>query len=1140
MSKKVISIALILIMILELQAVVSLAQDSSADDGITENNGKYNFLSVLVSYFGDAPEKKEFMLCDDYVYADIRELSNRLGLVYEVSDEYMNSKKNNGQNNYIDEFKKGYTESFSDADPSSLEIRIRKQSSSLVFYFRPGSQNAFAYSMYFGKYCYDMGGPIIVNNGKIWVPLASFLYLVDSYCFTDEEKLNIGHSALTVIDILHRVGLEDYHFDIVDQFGEKKWIFWLKSQYNDYYKRVKNLIGGGFTFDFEKIKRTMTYDDIADVLSLQLYTANTSEIESLQNENKDIGLLSDAITALSDSVAGLSEAIATEAAFDAETSMSYFNSMLDNNYFCTIEDIQRAGKEASQAVQRSSHASAYNSIMSTTGNAITVVASLLSTYLTYITYIHEINEANKDYIPAVQKYIDYYSNSSVRGLNKDLMKLIRKRGDLYQNTENIFDNDELFSATASALATNTIKMETGMALAPVLPTVIATGLIATLGWDVSEGIVNHVSGGTFDHLDSAENTYYAMQLESDAEKILNLYKYSIIHENAYDFDTYRYLEWVRLKSYCIAREDAIQYSQRMLKKHPNEIGGIISEWKSEESVLNSLMSVLISGTHEGLTPEKIKHASEETDAMNIKLGEQVKQLTNIPNNAIDNMTPVVNAQISFFRFENKNTFYKTTCSTDSSFWGTLFAFCNSNIMPGNSAGIVLSQEGSIVIDRSGVIDLGYALFDDFDGNIPNTKFDEYSSIRYEEDEDIYKVWPASMHDYIYKGKSEPVYNDDGTITITYLYEESFWGNREGPETFAYDITFRLNDHVNKSSDNPYYYTIIGVEKLSETKKSEIKKSQIDIADYLTKPDDLVALLGMEKSVAESYKGFHGVEIELTEYSDNGRSLKICDNRSMFTNSGDPDIVVFGVEIGEDYSDVYDQLSEHGWVYDQEGSMTESGEKMYAFVNSIDGMSYILSIWFRGGICERWNIFNYYQEYTKADEEKLKKWFGIPSGISISDYSKNFPNYWDATNRWTVYTTIFLDDGEDCGAEVDPITYEPLRTISDYNGDHIQIGQEEDEQSQVEDEYILPDSNKRLLTEQDIDELDSEMLMLARNEIYARHGRLFKDESIQSYFNTKSWYKGVIPPDEFRQETLSEIEQTNAEFILKYENDKKGN
>lgn len=84
------------------------------------------------------------------------------------------------------------------------------------------------------------------------------------------------------------------------------------------------------------------------------------------------------------------------------------------------------------------------------------------------------------------------------------------------------------------------------------------------------------------------------------------------------------------------------------------------------------------------------------------------------------------------------------------------------------------------------------------------------------------------------------------------------------------------------------------------------------------------------------------------------------------------------------------------------------------------------------------------------------------------------------------------------------------------------------------EYILPESASRLLTEADLANLTQEDLRIARNEIYARHGRKFLDEGLQEYFNGKSWYNGTIEPDDFKEDMLSEIERTNKDTIVNYE------
>ncbi len=85
-----------------------------------------------------------------------------------------------------------------------------------------------------------------------------------------------------------------------------------------------------------------------------------------------------------------------------------------------------------------------------------------------------------------------------------------------------------------------------------------------------------------------------------------------------------------------------------------------------------------------------------------------------------------------------------------------------------------------------------------------------------------------------------------------------------------------------------------------------------------------------------------------------------------------------------------------------------------------------------------------------------------------------------------------------------------------------------------EDYILPESNKRLLTEEDLEGLSSEQLRLARNEIFARHGRIFGSSDLQEYFESKPWYKGTADSEEFQDSSLSEIESKNVEFILAHE------
>ncbi|MGO5164537.1 MULTISPECIES: YARHG domain-containing protein [unclassified Candidatus Paralachnospira] len=87
---------------------------------------------------------------------------------------------------------------------------------------------------------------------------------------------------------------------------------------------------------------------------------------------------------------------------------------------------------------------------------------------------------------------------------------------------------------------------------------------------------------------------------------------------------------------------------------------------------------------------------------------------------------------------------------------------------------------------------------------------------------------------------------------------------------------------------------------------------------------------------------------------------------------------------------------------------------------------------------------------------------------------------------------------------------------------------------AEQEYILPDSNTAYLTEADLAGLTKEELRLARNELYARHGRKFKDEGLNQYFSAKSWYHPSIEPDQFNESVFNEYEIANRKLIADYE------
>ena len=95
-------------------------------------------------------------------------------------------------------------------------------------------------------------------------------------------------------------------------------------------------------------------------------------------------------------------------------------------------------------------------------------------------------------------------------------------------------------------------------------------------------------------------------------------------------------------------------------------------------------------------------------------------------------------------------------------------------------------------------------------------------------------------------------------------------------------------------------------------------------------------------------------------------------------------------------------------------------------------------------------------------------------------------------------------------------------------------QEVVEENLVEGDYIISESNSRYISESELHNLSKEELSYARNEIYARHGRRFKDEGLQQYFDSKDWYEGTIAPEDFSEGMLNDYEIKNANTILSYE------
>ena len=81
--------------------------------------------------------------------------------------------------------------------------------------------------------------------------------------------------------------------------------------------------------------------------------------------------------------------------------------------------------------------------------------------------------------------------------------------------------------------------------------------------------------------------------------------------------------------------------------------------------------------------------------------------------------------------------------------------------------------------------------------------------------------------------------------------------------------------------------------------------------------------------------------------------------------------------------------------------------------------------------------------------------------------------------------------------------------------------------------LFPDSDSRLLTEEDLASLSKEQIQTAVNEIYARHGYRFKDDAIRSYFERYSWYSPPDPDMDSVSSRFTAAEAANVDFLAKH-------
>lgn len=411
--------------------------------------------------------------------------------------------------------------------------KVRKPETCLEFNFKANEKTAIASSPYMGEIIANLGTEIIAYNGKVWIPFVMFLNLFDSQIQIMDGEIYLYPYLNTVVDILH------YKTD------------------NDYILPI------------ESSKMRYQYDIVNDS---HLGEANaTNQLAYIQFYRKVKGLFQGAV----------------------QLDMDKIKKALPNN----TEDVAE-----SLAIQL--FTSSEDELNSLNGTILAAVDTLNgSSGLLDAAVIDKIKEGSEEsFKQACENWIK---------LGDEMLE----QGQYKQNTGFIsVDQIEAFhEAAASDLADeysimNNIKSNcqkydiyskaSGLAFNAFVKYVSLSSEIAASQQKNIDSMKQYLDYyNKFDSLDAFAYAVYAGIMQQDAYTCLYqlLRQYDSDHPITEEgLETYRNLEWVRMKSYYLIRQNMLAYYKPMEKDHDMSI--ITSDEIADSKELLQIMSVLNSGT----------------------------------------------------------------------------------------------------------------------------------------------------------------------------------------------------------------------------------------------------------------------------------------------------------------------------------------------------------------------------------------------------------------------------------------------------------------------------------------------------------------------------------------------------------------
>lgn len=687
---KVVSCVLSLICIL--QCINSPTLSAFANDNVKYDTCYTKFICE------DGAEKYiKSVVKDDCLLVNVAQMMLYTGLEYEEINTSFSNEIRKTANYYVNKLIKNQVDVF---DENIKKFSISKQGIDLKYIFQEGKSTATANSDYLGNMSVNLGTDVVsVDDGEgnfsYYVPFCDLCNIFNISYIMEKEYIRIFKADTTVVDILHmQKSLQDYKGNncLTDAIN------------SDALSSLGLAIGEAITYELEYLLdlKFLNYRDSSlnplkdnyETIAFQMCSSDIYEGDAIADREE----ISDFIV---DSYEKMIDSILENKNKTYEDYSTFYDNILKmiNDNSISLNDFEKCYKNYETINNISKNSEAF-------GKAVDNISKITPILFRNIAIKSEISAVQDNYVKCTRTYLDYlneYYNESKQTL-PDGIDLVNEKIEKYESKSDfiltyLFDKgnvDNYNSIAADILVSQLDALK--------LDRLQFTHTIAKWG-------VNELTYGAFDFKDMYYNSFCNLSFKNIATKTLDHYLNTDLDKDLKNenvmLNTYKQLEWVRLKSYYISnaneielclkyyemhkedyeamkyQRESMQYSSQQNKKYLEKSASYeekraYDEMKEAEDIyknvkksneenmkkLAAYMAVLLYGI-DGTIPEKVQYYEDKAHLDNEFIFNDCSVLyQRVKANVIDseNLEPIENAEV-YFTTDDEHSFL---CKTNES------------------------------------------------------------------------------------------------------------------------------------------------------------------------------------------------------------------------------------------------------------------------------------------------------------------------------------------------------------------------------------------------------------------------------------------------------------------------------------------